>query len=122
MRDRIEHIREFDESTRELWRSIMNRWKIVASLVLGGLVLSFVPVSAVAEDNAVVKGKVLFKGDPEKYKRTPLDTAKDANCTKKIGSEQVVLNKKADPITIKYVVVSIKEGLGDRKVKPKAEG
>jgi len=32
-----------------------------------------------------------------------------------------VLNKKADPITIKNVVVSIKEGSGDRKFPPKKE-
>jgi len=99
----------------------MNSWKIVASLALGGLILSCVPVSVVADDNAVIKGKVLFKGDPEKYKRETLDTAKDANCTKKLGSEQVVLNKKTDPITIKNVLVSIKEGLGEKKFPPKTE-
>ena len=99
----------------------MNRWRIATSLVLGGLVLSCVTVSAVAEDNAAIKGKVLFKGDPEKYKRQSLDTAKDANCTKKIGSEDVVLNKKTDPITIRNVIVSIKEGLGDRKFSAKTE-
>ena len=99
----------------------MNRWKIVASLIVGGLVLGVASAPALAEDNAVIKGKILFTGDPEKYKRTTLDTAKDANCTKKIGSEEVVLNKKADPITIKNVLVSIKEGLGDRKFPPKKD-
>lgn len=99
----------------------MNGWKIVTSLVLGGLVLGVVSAPALAEDNAVIKGKVLFKGDPEKYKRETLDTAKDANCTRKIGSESVVVNKKTEPITIKNVLVSIKEGLGDRKFMPKTE-
>jgi len=94
---------------------------MVASLVVGGWVLGMAAVPARAEDNAVIKGKVLFKGDPEKYKRTTLDTAKDSNCNRKIGSEEVVLNKKADPITIKNVVVSIKEGLGDRKFPPKKD-
>jgi plastocyanin len=99
----------------------MNRWKIVASLVVGSLVVGVVAVPVRAEDNAVIKGKVIFKGDPEKYKRATLDTTKDSNCAKKIGSEEVVLNKKTDPITIKNVVVSIKEGLGDRKFPPKTE-
>lgn len=100
----------------------MKSCKIVASLVLGGFVLGVVPAPAPAEDNAVIKGKVLFKGDPEKYKRTTLDTSKDENCKKikeKIGSEEVVINKKTDPMTLRNVLVSIKEGLGDRKFPPK---
>jgi plastocyanin len=59
---------------------------------------------------ASVKGKVLFKGDAEKYKRTTLDTAKDPNCKKnkaKIGSYDVILNKKTDPVTIKNVMVFV---------------
>jgi len=99
----------------------VNSWKTVASLVLGGFVLGVASAPALAEDNAVIKGKVLFKGDPDKYKREPLDTAKDANCTKKIGSEQVVLNKKTDPITIRNVLVSVKEGLGEKKFPAKTE-
>jgi len=96
----------------------MNRWKMVASLVLSGFALSYLPVSAMAEDNAVIKGKVVFKGDKNNYKREVLKTEKDPNCKKsieKIGSEDVVLNTKSDPITIRNVLVSIKEGLGDRK-------
>lgn len=83
-----------------------------------------VPVSALAEDNAVIKGKVIFKGDAEKYKRTTLDTSKDENCKKikeKIGSEEVVINKKTEPATLRNVIVSIKEGLGDRKYPAKTE-
>ena len=102
----------------------MNGWKIVASWVVAGLVVGVMSSPARADDNAVIKGRVLFKGDPEKYKRTTLDTSKDENCKKikdKIGSEEVILNKKVDPITIKNVIVSIKEGLGDRKFTPKTE-
>lgn len=101
----------------------MNGWKIAASLAVSGLFLGAVTVPAKGEDNAVIKGKVIFKGDPTKdeYKRKPLETGKDANCNKKIGSEGVVLNKKTDPITIKNVIVSIKEGLGDRKFPAKKE-
>jgi len=96
----------------------MNGWKMVTSLVLGGFVLGVMSAPALAEDNAVIKGKVLFKGDPEKYKRTPLDTGKDANCTKKIGSEDVIVDKDNNPPTLRNVLVSIKEGLGDRKFLP----
>ncbi len=102
----------------------MNGWKIVTSLVLGGFVFGVVSAPVLAEDNAVIKGKVLFKGDPEKYKRTTLDTAKDENCKKikeKIGSEEVVINKKTDPMTLRNVLVSIKEGLGDRSFPAKSE-
>lgn len=74
-----------------------------------------------AADDGVIKGKVIFKGDTDKFKRSPIDTSKDANCKKPIGSWDVILNKKTDPITIKNVVVSIKEGLGDKKFPPKTE-
>jgi len=73
---------------------------------------------ACAGDTGVIKGKVIFKGDAEKFKRTMLDTSKDENCKKskeKIGSWEVVINKKTDPLTLKNVLVSVKEGLGDRK-------
>ena len=102
----------------------MNRWKWAASLVVGGLVVGMVAAPAQAEDNAVIKGKVIFKGDADKYKRQMLDTSKDENCKKikeKIGSEEVVINKKTEPTTLRNVVVSIKEGLGDRKFPAKAD-
>ena len=102
----------------------MNRWKWAVSLVVGSLVVGTVAAPARAEDNAVIKGKVIFKGDAEKYKRQTLDTSKDENCKKikeKIGSEEVVINKKTEPSTLRNVVVSIKEGLGDRKFPAKAD-
>jgi plastocyanin len=92
----------------------MKRYNVVGMLV-SGLALGMLTGPARAEDNAVIKGKVIFKGDPDKYKRQPLDTAKDANCTKKIGSEDVVIDKENNPPTLRNVMVSIKEGLGDRK-------
>ncbi len=102
----------------------MNRWKVAASFAASGLVFGAVSNLARAEDNAVIKGKVIFKGDSEKYKRTTLDTSKDENCKKikeKIGSEEVIINKKSDPPTLRNVVVSIKEGLGDRKFQAKTD-
>ncbi len=92
----------------------MKCWSIVATLV-GGLALGAMAGPVRAEDNAVIKGKVIFKGDPEKYKRTKLDTSKDANCTKPVGSEDVIVDKDNNPPTLRNVMVSIKEGLGDRK-------
>jgi len=94
------------------------------SILAAGIILGTLSAGARAEDNGVVKGKVIFKGDAEKYKRTTLDTSKDANCKKskdKIGSYEVILNKKSDPITVQNVLVSIKEGLGDKKGTPKTD-
>jgi len=101
----------------------MNRRIVLTSLALGVL-LSGLSTAIRAEDNAVIKGKVIFKGDPEKYKRTTLDTAKDAQCAKskpKIGSWSVIINKKSDPPVLKNVLVRVKEGLGDRKFEAPKE-
>jgi plastocyanin len=104
--------------------NIMNRgrvWRMGAAL----LGVAVWVTSAAAQDNAVVKGKVVFKGDAEKYKRTELDTSKDPNCKKLnpkgVGSYEVILNKKTNPITVRNVMVSVKEGLGDKKFPAKTE-
>jgi len=89
--------------------------RTVALVLSAGVVLWSFAGQARAEDNAVIKGKAIFKGDVDKYKRTPLDTGKDANCAKKIGSEDVIIDKDNTPPTLRNVLVSIKEGLGDRK-------
>ena len=70
-----------------------------------------------ADDNGVIKGKVVFKGDVADHKRPLVDTARDPNCKKskkKIGSYKVILNKKTDPVTIRNVMVYVKDGLGKR--------
>jgi len=95
--------------------------KSIFVMLVGCAVLSAPSLEARAEDNAVIKGKVIFKGDADKFKRSEIDTSKDTNCKKKIGSYEVILNKKTDPVTIRNVVVSIKEGLGDKKYPPKTE-
>lgn len=84
-----------------------------------GLVLGGFGRAAVADDNAVIKGKVIFAGDPSNpsFKRRVLDTSKDPNCKKskpKIGSYDVIINKKTNPPTLRNVMVFVKEGLGDR--------
>jgi len=83
--------------------------------IVGGLLLGGWAGAARAEDNAVIKGKAILKGDPDQFKRTALDTSKDGKCTKKIGSEDVIVDKGNNPPTLRNVLVSIKEGLGDKK-------
>ncbi len=96
--------------------------KFAAFVVVAGLLMAAAR-PAVAEDNAVIKGKAIFKGDASKYKRKVINTQKDPNCkkllNKKIGSEDVILNK--SPVTIRNVMVYVKEGLGDRKFPAKTE-
>ncbi|MCH7591600.1 MAG: carboxypeptidase regulatory-like domain-containing protein [Planctomycetes bacterium] len=107
----------------------MNRGKFVAAIVVGAFGLTLA-APAWSADNAVVKGKIFFKGNAAKYKRETINTNKDPNCKKskkKIGSEKVILNgvkanKKdpSSPITIRNTMVYVKEGLGDRKFPVKA--
>jgi hypothetical protein len=71
------------------------------------------PPSAAAPPpaTAMIKGRAIFTGDPETYKRVVLDTSRDAFCAKKkIGSEHVVINHHTDPFTLLNVLVSIKDG------------
>ena len=103
----------------------MNCVKTITCGVLG-VFLTAMATPARGEDNAVIKGKVIFKGDMSKpaYRRTKLDTSKDANCAKSkksIGTWKIVLNKKTDPVTIRNVLVHVKDGLGDRKYDPPGE-
>ncbi len=101
----------------------MVRCKLVASVVTAGFIFALA-MPAMAEDNGVIKGKVIFKGDAAKYKRSVINTQKDPNCAKakkKIGSEKVIINKKTDPVTLRNALVFVKEGLGDRKYDAPAE-
>ena len=75
--------------------------KMAGSLVVGCLVIGAAPMMALAQDNGVIKGKILFKGDKDKFKREKLDTTKDPNCKrlhgeKGIGSEDVILQNGLD--------------------------
>ncbi len=99
----------------------MKVYKFVLRSVVVGLVLSMVGVAS-AGDNGVVKGKVIFKGDPPK--RSLINTAKDPNCKKakkKIGTEDIIVNKKTDPTTLRNVMVYVKDGLGGRKFDAPSE-
>ena len=104
----------------------MTGLKILSSAAIAACFTMFTATSATAQDNAVIKGKVVFQGDPAlaAYKRSRVDTSKDPNCAKskaKIGTWKVILNKKTDPMTIKNVLVYVKEGLGERKYDPPGE-
>jgi hypothetical protein len=101
----------------------MMRFKQVAMLAGIGLLNTAVP-SLRADDDAVIKGSVIFKGDKAKYSRKVIPTEKDPNCAQskaKIGSYEVILNSKTDPVTIRNVLVFVKEGLPDRKWDPPAD-
>ncbi len=89
---------------------------VVSLAVMAAFVCGVQPVKA--EDDGVIKGKVIFKGDVKAHKRTKINTSKDPNCKKSkkaIGSYEVIINKKTDPMTLRNVLVSVKDGLGDRK-------
>lgn len=86
------------------------------TVLTGSLFVLGTFVASAAADVTTIRGKVVFKGDAGQYKRHVLDTSKDPNCTKsvkKIGSYDVVLNRKTDPLTVRNVLVSIESGLGD---------
>ena len=89
----------------------MVRFRVALAVGLVAAWLAASPARVWAADDGTIKGKVIFKGDKDKYKRTVLDTSKDPNCKKskdKIGNYEVVLNTKGDPITVRNVLVSIK--------------
>ncbi len=86
----------------------MNGVKLLFWAVAGALLIGAGAAPCRAEDNAIIKGKVIFKGDMAKCKRTLLDTKKDPNCAAskaKIGSYAIVCNKKTDPVVLLFVLV-----------------
>lgn len=102
----------------------MKSTRILMGLTLGAVLVA-VAAPIRADDMSVISGKVVFKGDVEKYKRSKLDTTKDPNCAKAkpdgIGTENVVINKKTDPTTLRNVLVTIKSGLGDKAFPARKE-
>ncbi len=96
----------------------MFRMKIVATLAVVTVSLAGVRVQA---DNGTIKGKVVFAGNAGDHKRTKLNTKKDPNCAKAkkaIGSYSVVINKKTDPMTLRNVMVFVKEGVSKKYDAP----
>lgn len=95
----------------------MNRTRTWVMLWSAALIAA--PVQA--EDNGAIKGKVIFEGEADNYKRTKLVTTKDPNCKKakkSIGSYDVILNKKTDPMTVRNVMVYVKSGLSGTFTAP----
>lgn len=65
-----------------------------------------------------VKGKVIFGGNADEFKRSRINTAKDPQCAKAgaIGTYDVIINKKTDPMTLRNVMVYVKGTVaGDHK-------
>ncbi len=65
----------------------------------------------------IIRGSVVFKGDPAKYPQKEVDCSKDPACTKEgkqIRTENVILNEATDPPTIRNVLVSIQAGMEKR--------
>jgi plastocyanin len=103
----------------------MMRRPLLSVLACGVLAGAFC-VPSLAQGNATVKGKVIFKGnaEDEKFKRETLDTSKDANCAKskpKIGDWKIVLNKKTNPVTVRNTLVFVKDGLAGKKFEAPKE-
>lgn len=83
------------------------------SFLAGALALAG---SANAGDISKITGKVIFKGDAAAHKRMVIDTSKDPNCKKskaKIGTENVIINSKTEPPTLRDVLVSIDHEFAD---------
>jgi len=93
--------------------------KMAVTLAMATVMVGGAASTSVA-DGGVIKGKIIFKGDANAYKRTVVNTKKDPNCAKsvaKIGTENVIINKKDDPMTLRNVMVFVKEGV-DKKYDP----
>lgn len=87
--------------------------RIVTASLVAGLVTSIGANSALA-DSTIIRGRVIFKGEPADFKRTLINRGKDPNCAvlkPKVGSFDVILNKRTKPVTVRNVLVSIKSGL-----------
>lgn len=99
-------------------RVMFGKW----TMLLGAVVA--LSATAQAGDNGVIKGKIIFGGNVDDYKRSVIKTDKDPNCKKnkkKIGTEKVIINKKTTPMTLRNVMVYVKEGLGERKFEAPSE-
>lgn len=91
--------------------------RMLIATIAATLLLTMQILPARGDGASVITGKVVFKGNLAKFKRTKINTTKDPNCAKAkktIGTEKVVINKKTEPMTLRNVLVSIKDGLGDR--------
>ncbi len=66
-----------------------------------------------AGDVTTIRGTVFFKGDPAKYERAVVDRSADPACAKevkKVETENVILNTKTEPVTVRNVLVAITGG------------
>lgn len=89
----------------------MCRTKTMAVLATAAFLVTTLD-TAQAEITTII-GKVIFKGKTEKYERKVVNTAKHPVCKVEIRTNGVILNK-TNPVTLRNVVVSVKDGLGAR--------
>ena len=85
--------------------------RIVTASLAAGLVIS-IGANAALADSTIIRGRVIFKGEPADFKRTLINRGKDPKCAqavRKIGTFDVILNK-TEPVTVRNVLVSIKSG------------
>ncbi len=93
--------------------------RLLASTTLVLVLAGTSSAQEVEEDAATIKGKVVFKGDADKYKPRPIEVPSDSKCTPgtPLFTEGVVLNLDTTPVTVRNAVVSIKEGPVDRRYR-----
>ena len=92
----------------------MRGWKSLAAVGLGALLGAAAMSPAQADGITTIRGTVIFKGDPAKYKRAVIDRSARPACekeVKKVETEDVILNDDTDPITIRNVLIAIRAGL-----------
>ena len=92
----------------------MKNRKLAAETVMAVLIAGI--GVAHAGDTGAIRGTVLFKGNAAKFTRKKIPTGKDPACArakKKIGEWKVIINK-TEPLTLRNVLVSIKDGLGNK--------
>ncbi|MGB0715562.1 MAG: hypothetical protein ACPGXK_06780 [Phycisphaerae bacterium] len=89
----------------------MKTLKVTLAALMVATMFNIAPVALA--DGGSIKGKVIFSGDAGKFKRKRINTAKDPVCAQagRIGTYDVVINKKTDPTTLRNVMVYIKSGL-----------
>ena len=87
----------------------MRCWTRVVTVASAAIFAAAATSPVQAGDVTSIRGRVIFKGDPAKYKRTVIDRSKNPACEKeveKVETEDVILNEDTDPITIRNVLVS----------------
>ncbi len=97
--------------------------RMVVAMLAAGL---FLTGTALAGDTGTIKGKVTLKGGreavPKNLRSKKIVTQQaDPNCTKTIGTTKARVAKQAKGSGMRWVMVSIEKGLGDKKFDAPSE-